>query len=237
MLFLCGYAVLALVAAMLMPLDHETVQLLHYADYVVCLFFFIDFVITMYRAPNKLQYFFTWGWIDLLSSIPMLDSLRTAGLVRALRIIRVLRALRATKSIVLYLLGLRRASTLYAVLAVSLSLILFSSISVLYFEVPANGNIKTAEDALWWAVTTMTTVGYGDRYPVTTEGRAVAVMLMTAGVGMFGTLSGVVASWFLTSRSHHHEELQQLRETVAELKELTKQLRTRQEADRGQPEK
>ena len=57
-------------------------------------------------------------------------------------------------------------------------------------------HITTAEDALWWAMTTITTVGYGDRYPTTTEGRLVAVGLMAVGVGLFGTLSGLAASWF-----------------------------------------
>ena len=58
-------------------------------------------------------------------------------------------------------------------------------------------NIKTAEDAVWWSVSTMTLVGYGDKYPVTTEGRIIGMILMFAGVGMFGGLSGLVASFFL----------------------------------------
>ena len=51
---------------------------------------------------------------------------------------------------------------------------------------------------MWWSISTMTTVGYGDRYPITSEGRLVAVFLMATGVGLFGTLSGAVASWFLS---------------------------------------
>ena len=50
---------------------------------------------------------------------------------------------------------------------------------------------------MWWACATITTVGYGDRYPITTEGRIVGVVLMTVGVGLFGTFTGFVASWFL----------------------------------------
>jgi voltage-gated potassium channel len=74
---------------------------------------------------------------------------------------------------------------------------LHGSIAVLQFEKASGGNIVSGEDALWWAITTMTTVGYGDRFPITSEGRLVAVVLMAAGVGVFGTLSGLVASWFL----------------------------------------
>jgi voltage-gated potassium channel len=93
---------------------------------------------------------------------------------------------------------MRRAES--AALATSLLcllLIVSGSIAVLQFDRPAGGNIVSAQDALWWAVTTMTTVGYGDRFPITSEGRLVAVVLMAAGVGAFGTLSGLVAAWFL----------------------------------------
>ena len=60
-----------------------------------------------------------------------------------------------------------------------------------------NSNIKDAEDALWWSFVTITTVGYGDRFPVTTEGRLVGAVLMICGVGLFGTFTGFIASWFM----------------------------------------
>ena len=62
-------------------------------------------------------------------------------------------------------------------------------------------NIKGPEDAVWWAFVTMTTVGYGDRFPVTTEGRLAGALLMVAGVGLFGTFSGFIASWFLAPKA------------------------------------
>ena len=65
------------------------------------------------------------------------------------------------------------------------------------FEDVPEANIKGVEDAIWWAFVTITTVGYGDRFPVTSEGRLIGALLMTAGVGLFGTFSGFVASWFL----------------------------------------
>ena len=60
-----------------------------------------------------------------------------------------------------------------------------------------DANIKTAEDALWWSYVTITTVGNGDRFPVTTGGRIIGTLLMTAGVGLFGTFTAFVSSWFL----------------------------------------
>jgi voltage-gated potassium channel len=96
-----------------------------------------------------------------------------------------------------FLAGRRTESALLASTLIALLLIVSSSIAVLEFEVPEGGNITNAQDAMWWAVTTMTTVGYGDRYPITPEGRIVGVFLMAAGVAIFGVLSGAIASWFL----------------------------------------
>lgn len=78
-------------------------------------------------------------------------------------------------------------------------MIIFSSIAILQVETKEASNIKTAEDALWWSYVTITTVGYGDKFPVTTEGRIIAMLLMTVGVGLFGTFTGYVASWLVES--------------------------------------
>ena len=76
---------------------------------------------------------------------------------------------------------------------------------MLVFETDKDSNIKTAGDAIWWSVTTVTTVGYGDRYPVTFEGRVLAMGLMVAGVGLFSVMSGLVASMFLGQRPEENE--------------------------------
>ncbi len=76
-------------------------------------------------------------------------------------------------------------------------LIAFSSVSILICECHGDANIKTAEDAVWWSVSTFTTVGYGDKYPVTSEGRVLGMILMVAGMGMFGGISGLATSLFL----------------------------------------
>ena len=86
--------------------------------------------------------------------------------------------------------------------------------------------MAAAGDAIWWSVTTITTVGYGDKYPVTAEGRIVAMILMIAGIGLFGIFSGLAASFFLGSRQHTivHEEnkilarLEKLEEKIDQLK-------------------
>jgi len=75
----------------------------------------------------------------------------------------------------------------------------FGALAILSAERYApDANITSASDAIWWTYVTITTVGYGDHYPVTNGGRIVGILVMTAGVGLFGTLSGFLANAFLT---------------------------------------
>ena len=97
---------------------------------------------------------------------------------RVLRILRVLRGMKSARSIAHFVVARRAQSAGLAAALLCLLLVVTCSIAILPFEIPAGGNIVTADDALWWAVSTMTTVGYGDRYPVSSEGRTVAVFLM-----------------------------------------------------------
>ncbi len=163
----------------------------------MCAFFFLDFVRNFLRAPNRLRYLYTCGWLDLIASIPAVDAFRLGRMARIVRILRVVRVLKASRLLALALTSHRRESAVWAAVLVSIVVVFGASIAVLEFERGAGGNINSAEDALWWAMTTITTVGYGDRFPVTTEGRLVAVGLMIVGVGLFGTLSGAAASWFI----------------------------------------
>lgn len=202
-----------------LPLKPSTRAILGYADLVVCVIFFVDFLVTLARSPDRFRYMRTWGWIDLLSSIPTIDIARWGRFARVLQIFRVLRALRAARTLSLLILKNRGENTFLAVSLFALLSLVSCSIAVLYFETDPSSNIKTAEDAAWWAVTTMTTVGYGDLVPVTTEGRAVAVLLMAAGVGLFGTLSGILALWLLgPSRTAEAEKLETLAREIAALR-------------------
>jgi voltage-gated potassium channel len=217
-LILCVWAIVLLGAETVLTLDPETRTILVYADTVVCGIFFIDFLNSLYRAPNRTHYMLRWGWIDLLSSIPTIGVLRLGRAARILRVLRVLRGIRSARVIAHFLTERRAQSAFLASVLIALLFVVVSSIAALQFETAANGNIQSAEDAMWWAVSTMTTVGYGDRYPISAEGRLVAVFLMAAGVGVFGTFSGLVASWFLSPKAEDTEsELEKVRLMLAEL--------------------
>ncbi|MBX7246870.1 MAG: ion transporter [Candidatus Sumerlaeaceae bacterium] len=194
--------------------------ILNYADNIVCALFFGDFLIQFARARNKWRYFATWGWLDLASCIPTVDYLRAARTTRILRIFRILRAVKAARIISHFALERRAQSAFLAATLLSLILVTVAAIGALHFEVD-EGNIKTPEDAFWWAVVTITTVGYGDRFPVTSEGRVLGIILMISGVGLFGTLSGFIASWFLApEREKSDAELATMRQDLAEIKTL-----------------
>lgn len=194
---------------------------LEYADYAFCLLFFADFLLPLWRADDRTRYLLTWGWLDLVSSIPMLNAARWGRLARILRVIRVLRALRAARLLATAVLRQRAENGFLSASLVAILLVVFCSVAILQFETEAGSNIKTAEDAVWWSIATITTVGYGDRFPVTTEGRFVAAILMCAGVGLFSTFSGFLAAWFVAPDAESSEtELAALCNEVASLREL-----------------
>jgi len=200
-------------------LGSVTRQLLGYADLVVCLLFLLDFGYSFATAPNRLRYFLTWGWIDLASSIPAVDVLRVGRTARIIRIFRVLRGVRATRVLSTALMERRAQSTRLATALAGLMLLVLSSAAIMHFEDAPDSDIRGPEDALWWAFATMTTVGYGDRFPVTSEGRLTAAFLMVAGVGLFGAFSGLVASWFLAPKAaENRNEIEALREELAALR-------------------
>lgn len=204
-------------------LSKDQTSILQIADTVVCGLFLIDFLVTLYKAPDRLKYFVRWGWLDLLSSIPMIDALRVTRLARIFRILRLVRGIKATKILAQFILSRRAESAFLAVSLISLLLLVVSSIAILHFETSPESNIKSAEEAVWWAITTITTVGYGDMFPITSEGRVIASVLMVCGVGLFGTLSGFIASWFLKpAEAETNAEMAALIAEVRELKALLK---------------
>jgi voltage-gated potassium channel len=225
MLALSVFALTALAAGAIMRLDPESQAVLRFADNLVCGLFLMDFLRCLWRAENRWRYLYTWGWLDLASSIPALDIARWGRIARVARILRVLRGARAMKVVGQVVLSRRGESAFLAASLIVILLIVLGSISILQFETIEGSNIRTAEDALWWVVTTITTVGYGDRYPITTEGRFVAALLMCAGVGLFGTFSGFLASWFVSPGNQETEvEVAGLREEIRMMREAVERL-------------
>jgi hypothetical protein len=157
-----------------------------------------DFTYRLVTAPSQSAYFFRqFGWADLLASLPFPQT----KLLRVFRLVRVLRLLQefGIKNIVRSLVRDRAGSALLTLLMMGILVLEFGSLGILQIEQYAPGaNITTASDALWYVIVTISTVGYGDRFPVTTDGRLLGTLIIVIGVGIFGTFTGYLANLFLS---------------------------------------
>ncbi|MDA7938247.1 potassium channel family protein [Pirellulales bacterium] len=220
------FSVLLVGAEALIDPKSEMHHLFQSFDFAICILLLMDFVGALVTAPNKWHYFKTWGWLDLISSIPAIPLFRCGRIIRLIRVIRIIRSVKATRLVASTFFAKKGENTLLGMVLVTLILIVTCSATVLHFERLGEGNILTADDALWWSVATVTTVGYGDKYPITVEGRFVAGLLMVAGVGLFGLFSGFIASWILGEDPNTGNEdvasiasrLDRIEQTLAEVK-------------------
>ncbi|MFO7681881.1 MAG: ion transporter [Chloroflexota bacterium] len=170
--------------------------------------FLLDFL--LHWRFQKLQQhadFGPYNWLDLIGSFPLFRWARAPRVYRAARYLRVTEGSSLLKWFVQ-----ERAQT--AVLSIFLAVILlfeFASIAILKAETGADhANITTVEDAAWWVLVTIATVGYGDLYPVTGQGRFIGSLVIMTGVGLFGILSGYLARSFLGGRANKKDANQTL---------------------------
>jgi voltage-gated potassium channel len=165
------------------------------------LIFLIDFTFRIFTAPSASAYFFKhFGWADLLASLPFPQF----KILRIFRLIRVYRLLKdvGIRAISRTLIKDRAGSALYVLLLMGIFVLQFGSLTMLAVEQHADGaNITTASDALWYTIVTISTVGYGDQYPVTEFGRLCGTVIIVVGVGIFGTFTGYLATVFLAPKA------------------------------------
>ncbi len=219
---LAGAAVLFLLiysVQVIAPLRPAESSLLAAVNWAIWAVFLLDFLVNLALAERR------WHWLlrnlhELL--ILLLPMLRPLRLLRLLTLLRVLN--RAGGD------ALRGRLALY-VLASSAILSYAAALAVLDVEQETQeGNILTIGDALWWSLTTVTSVGYGDHFPVTVPGRLVASGLMVLGIAVLGVVTATVASWLVESVSTESADdsaaavRQELAAVRAQLAELTDQL-------------
>jgi voltage-gated potassium channel len=173
-------------------------SLINTVDIAISCVFLLDFCMGIYRSPKRGDYF-RGHWYELLAAIPLTDhivrSLRVFRVVRILRVIQILRLVRVFSRLKVVSGSLDALGFQLFSMAVVLFTVLFSS-SVFFFiaEQGVNPSVTHLFDAFWWAMVTVTTIGYGDIYPMTTEGRLVAIFLMLFGLGVLGALTAMVSS-------------------------------------------
>ncbi|MDX2374561.1 ion transporter [Psychrobacter sp. T6-6] len=198
---LASVAVVMLDSVLYMRLQYGT--LFFYAEWFFTILFTIEYVLRLFSAPNRLRYAFSFfGIVDLLSVLPSYLSLMFVG-VQYLLVIRVLRILRIFRVLKLKAY-MQQAGFLASALRTSqqkitvffLSLVLLVTIfgSIIYVvEGPENG-FTSIPLSIYWAVVTMTTVGYGDMSPKTPLGQAIATMVMITGYSIIAVPTGIFTS-------------------------------------------
>lgn len=184
---------------------------------VVWVAFAVDLAVRIALSEHRVRFLRT-AWLDLITlALPML------------RPLRVLRAVVALNMLARRGRGFARGRVVGAVSAAVAVVGFIAALAMLDSERRnPDANIQSFGDAAWWAATTVTTVGYGDRYPTTTEGRFVAVGLMVTGIALLGVVTAALASWFVEKMSEvqqaeHRTELE-VSALVAEVRALREEL-------------
>ena len=168
------------------PVPSSTQTLLNIVQWVSWIAFATDLIYGLINAKNKKQY---------LKKHPLEVAAVLLPFLRPLRLLRVI----SFGSLVIQKVAVgRQFAITIKVIITSLFVAYISAVQITIIERDIDGsNIKNFGDGLWWAITTVTTVGYGDRFPTTTEGRFLAVGLMIMGISLMGVITASVASWFV----------------------------------------
>ena len=198
---------LALVSVALLVLEAVTQlqphqqKLLERVDVVIALLFLGEWLWRLKKADNRTR-FFARSWWELLAAIPLTNdvtrTLRGVRLLRVIRIVRILRIIRLGVRLTVIASRMKvfgQATHLISISMTVATIVLTGAVGFHYFEFGVNPNVDSFFDSVWWSVVTVTTVGYGDIFPVTTEGRIIAMGLLIVGLASFGTFTAAIAAW------------------------------------------
>jgi voltage-gated potassium channel len=192
---------LVIMVLLFLPVSPSEHDLLLLYDNAVCVIFLIDFAVNLAGAKPKRAYLVgARGWLDLLGSIPSFGFFQLGALLRLARLSRLARIGKllgdnSRKALVKDVLDNRGQYATFITILLAGIVLSVGSILVLQFESTSpNANITNGGDAIWWGIVTITTVGYGDFFPVTTLGRMTGLFVMFAGIGIIGALASILAS-------------------------------------------
>jgi voltage-gated potassium channel len=169
------------------------------AELVLTGIFVLEFGSRILAARSRLAYL-RGHWIDVVAIAP---PIRGARVLRLLRLLRLVRAFSGIYRASLHVEGLARHRGFAWLLFGWLGVMVLCSAWLYIAEHGLNKTIESPFDALWWGVVTLTTVGYGDVTPVTTEGRIAAMVLMLLGISLFGAITATITSYLLSTDRRH----------------------------------
>ena len=182
-------------------LDEEFIKFLRIFEVITVIIFTVEYLLRLFVAKKKLKFVFSfYGIVDLMAILPFylafgidLRSLRILRLFRLFRIFKILRYSKAIRHMVKAFLSIKEELILFMIL--SSFLLFLSSVGIYYFENPAQPEVfASIFHSLWWAVATLTTVGYGDIYPITVGGKIFTSVMLFIGLGIVAVPTGLIAS-------------------------------------------
>ena len=227
---------LVFIALVIIPtvytLSDETRAAIDIADWVIWAVFAAEYSVRLVLSEGKMR-FVRSNLLDLaVILLPLLRPLRVASSARALRFIRGARVVAVAARSHRLAHRIANPRNVSAVLMLFILSVTGGALLVYEFERGAQGsNIGTFGDALWWAVVTVTTVGYGDKYPVTAEGRGVATLLMLLGLSVTGLLVATITAAFIGASNgeddHHRQLIERLDRIDAELSRINSEMKDR----------
>lgn len=181
--FLFSLILLPISIALFLSRGEESIHVLKVIDNTLCVFLLVHFFLRLIQSPQKIL-FIKQNWMEALGAIPMMEPLRFFRLLGIFRIISVIkkstaisRDIKANKM---------EYHTAIAIIYFMVVMTLGASLILLFERDAASSNIKNTADAIWWVFVSISTVGYGDKYPVTVAGKILAVFVIVSGVGLFG---------------------------------------------------
>lgn len=199
-LFIVAISVLAIINLLIIIItpNEEMDQVLQIMNFVLSIIFLGDFFFRLFSATSKRDYLIRcWGWLDFLGSLPFLGS-QILRLMRAVRIIRLMREY-GSEAVSEDLQQNRAGSALASASLLVILVLQFGSFFIIGIEAQSpQANIVNPVDALWWSVVTIATVGYGDKYPVTIQGRVIGTLVIISGVFLFSVFTGFLAKKFFS---------------------------------------
>lgn len=193
-LSLTVYTIFSILIQLVFPVSEEMMKLLNLFEWICSGFFIYEWRYRYVHSENKKE-FLKYNFIDLIASFPIgfISGLKALRLLRILQVIKIFGSITRFRTYV-------KANKVHFLKMVLFSgvtlLMMISPVLILFFE-EESGNINSAENALWWTYCTLSTIGYGDLYPITTGGRLFTVLTSLGGIGMFSILTGLVVNYII----------------------------------------
>lgn len=221
-------------------ISEQSRSVLIYVELVTVIIFTIEYLLRIFLSPHPFKFIFSFmGIIDLLAIAPFYLStgldLRSVRLFRMFRLLRLFKLLRYNQSVGRFKQAFEEVKTELLFFAIAcVFLVYLSAVGIYYFEKETNGEMfKSIFHSMWWAIATLTTVGYGDSYPITTGGKIFASLIIFIGLGLVAVPTGLIASAFSKAVVSEESKVKQKKKAKKKKKARQHENQTTEKSDQN----